>query len=43
MLVDIMTNNAQYTTDCANLHPTPASDQLAKVKLAFRTSSFKMM
>ena len=39
VLVDIMTNNAQYTTNCATLHPTPTSDPLAKVKLAFRTSS----
>ena len=38
VLVDIMTNNIQYTTDCANLHPTPTSDPL-KVKLAFCTSS----
>ena len=35
MLVDIMTNNTQYTTNCSNLHPTPTSDPLAKVKLAF--------
>ena len=39
MLFDIMTNNTQYTTNCANLHPTPTSDPLAKVKLAFCTSS----
>ena len=39
MLVDIMTNNTQYTTNCTNLHPTPTSDPLAKVKLAFCTSS----
>ena len=39
MLVDIMTNITQYTTNCANLHPTPTSDPLAKVKLAFCTSS----
>ena len=32
MLVDIMTNNTQYTTNCTNLHPTPTSDPLAKVK-----------
>ena len=38
-LVDIMTNNTQYTTNCTNLHPTPTSDPLAKVKLAFCTSS----
>ena len=38
VLVDIMTNNIQYTTDCTNLHPTPTSDPL-KVKLAFCTSS----
>ena len=32
MLVDVVTNNTQYTTKCTNLHPTPASgDQLAKV------------
>ena len=35
MLVDIMTNNTQYTTNCTNLHPTPTSDPLAKVKLSF--------
>ena len=29
----------QYTTNCTNLHPTPTSDPLAKVKLAFCTSS----
>ena len=40
MLVDIMTNNTQYTTNCTNLHPTPTSDPLAKVKLAFCTSSY---
>ena len=39
MLVDIMTNNTQYTTNCTNLHPTPTSDPLVKVKLAFCTSS----
>ena len=39
MFVGIMTNNTQYTTNCANLHPTPTSDPLAKVKLAFCTSS----
>ena len=39
MLVDIMTNNTQYTTNCTNLHPTPTSDPLATVKLAFCTSS----
>ena len=39
MLVDILTNNTQYTTNCTNLHPTPTSDPLAKVKLAFCTSS----
>ena len=39
MLVDIVTNNTQYTTNCTSLHPTPISDTLAKVKLAFRTSS----
>ena len=39
VLVDIMTNNTQYTTNCTNLHPTPTSDPLAKVKLAFCTSS----
>ena len=39
MLVDIMTNNTQYTTTCTNLHPTPTSDPLAKVQLAFCTSS----
>ena len=38
VLVDIMTNNIQYTTDCTNLHPTPTIDPL-KVKLAFCTSS----
>ena len=38
-LVDIMTNNTQYTTNCTNLHPTSTSDPLAKVKLAFCTSS----
>ena len=32
-------NHTQYTTNCANLHPTPTSDPLAKVKLAFCTSS----
>ena len=39
MLVDILTNNTQYTTNCTNLHPTTTSDPLAKVKLAFCTSS----
>ena len=39
VLVDIMTNNIQYTTDCTNLHPTLTSDPPAKVKLAFCTSS----
>ena len=39
MLVDIMTNNTQCTTNCTNLNPTPTSDPLAKVKLAFCTSS----
>ena len=39
VLVDIMTNNTQYTTNGTNLHPTPTSDPLAKVKLAFCTSS----
>ena len=32
MLVDIVTNNTQYTTNCTNLHPTPTSDPRAKVK-----------
>ena len=32
VLVDIVTNNTQYTTKCTNLHPTPTSgDPLAKV------------
>ena len=31
--------HTQYTTNCTNLHPTPTSDPLAKVKLAFFTSS----
>ena len=31
--------HTQYTTNCTNLHPTPTSDPLAKVKLAFCTSS----
>ena len=36
VLVNIMTNNKQYTTNwCTNLHPTPSSGPLAKVKLAF--------
>ena len=39
MLVDFMTNNTQYTTNCTNLHTTSTSDPLAKVKLAFCTSS----
>ena len=38
VLVDIMTNNRQYTTNGSNLHPTPTSDPLAKFKLAFCTS-----
>ena len=38
MLVDIMTNNAKYTTNCT-LHPTPTSEPLAKVKLSFCTLS----
>ena len=38
-LVDIMTNNTQYTTNCTYLHPTPTSDPLAKVQLAFCASS----
>ena len=38
-LANIMTNNTQYTTNCTYLHPTPTSDPLAKVKLAFCTSS----
>ena len=34
MLVDIVTNNTQYTTKCTNLHPTPTSgDPLAKVNI----------
>ena len=32
MLVDFLTNNTQYTTNCTNLHPTPTSDPRAKVK-----------
>ena len=32
MLVDIMTNKTQYTTNWTNLHPTPTSDPLAKFK-----------
>ena len=39
ILVDIMTNNTEYTTNCTNLHPTPTSHPLVKVKLAFCTSS----
>ena len=39
LVVIILTNNTQYTTNCTNLHPTPTSDPLAKVKLAFCTSS----
>ena len=39
MLVDIVTNKTQYTTNCINLHTTSTSDPLAKVKLAFCTSS----
>ena len=31
MLVDIVTNNTQYPTECTNLHPTPTSDPVAKV------------
>ena len=31
--------HTQYTTNCTNLHPTPTSDPLAKVKLAFCASS----
>ena len=31
-LVDIMTNNTQYSANCTNLHPTLTSDPLAKVK-----------
>ena len=31
--------HTQYTTNCTNLHPTPTSDPLMKVKLAFCTSS----
>ena len=31
--------HTQYTTNCTNLHPPPTSDPLAKVKLAFCTSS----
>ena len=31
--------HTQYTTNCTNLHPTPTSDPLAKVQLAFCTSS----
>ena len=31
-LANIMTNNTQYTTNCTYLHPTPTSDQQAKVK-----------
>ena len=27
--------HTQYTTNCTNLHPTPNSDPLAKIKLAF--------
>ena len=38
MLVDIMTNNAKYTTNCT-LPPTPTSEPLAKVKLSFCTLS----
>ena len=39
MLVCIMTNSTQYTTNCTNLLPTPTSDPLAKFKLAFCASS----
>ena len=35
ILVDIMTNNTEYTTNCTNLHPTSTSDPLTKVKLEF--------
>ena len=35
----LMTNHTHYTTNCTNLSPTPTSDPLAKVKLAFCTSS----
>ena len=35
VLVNIMTNNTQYTTNCTNLHPTATSGPLAKVRLAF--------
>ena len=38
-LVNIITNNTQNTTNCNYLHPTRSSDPLAKVKLAFCTSS----
>ena len=38
-LVNIITNNTQNTTNCNYLHPTPTNDPLAKVKLAFCTSS----
>ena len=31
--------HTQYITNCTNLHPTPTSDPLATVKLAFCTSS----
>ena len=34
MLVDIVTNNTQNTTNCTNLHLTPTSDPPAKVNLA---------
>ena len=39
VLADIMTNNTLCTTNRTNLHPTPTSDPLTKVKLAFCTSS----
>ena len=39
MLLNIMTNNTQYTTNCTNVHPTPTSDQLGKAELAFCASS----
>ena len=32
VLVDIMINHTQYTTNCANLHPTSTTDPTAKVK-----------
>ena len=30
-----MANHTLYTTNCTNLHPTPNSDPLPKLKLAF--------